>query len=127
MESFAKLHIQKRIHERKYDLVWSYVLDLENKANPYNEKRRNIQEWKSKAIHFYRPSDEIINKALIIEKSGIKKLDALHIACAIDSSCNYFITTDYDLIKKNIIEIKIINPIDFINLKNRAGGNINEI
>jgi uncharacterized caspase-like protein len=45
-------------------------------------------------------------------------LDALHIACAIEAKADYFLTTDYLLIKKNelIKEINIINPIHFIEL-----------
>jgi len=46
--------------------------------------------------------------------SGIKPKDALHIACAIKSGCEYFITTDNRLTNKTIPNIKIINPIDFV-------------
>jgi predicted nucleic acid-binding protein len=45
---------------------------------------------------------------------GIKENDALHIACAIKSGCAYFITTDDKLTNKDIENIKIVNPIDFI-------------
>lgn len=45
---------------------------------------------------------------------GIKAKDALHIACAIKSECDYFITTDMRLLNKNIEKINIINPIDFV-------------
>jgi predicted nucleic acid-binding protein len=47
-------------------------------------------------------------------KNGIHANDALHIACAIESQCEYFITTDAGLINKEINEIQIINPIDFV-------------
>jgi hypothetical protein len=36
------------------------------------------------------------------------------IACAIARGCEYFITTDKGLTNKNIVGIKIVNPIDFI-------------
>ena len=49
-----------------------------------------------------------------LQKIGIKENDALHIACAMFTNCSYFITTDYKLTNKEINEIKIINPIDFI-------------
>jgi predicted nucleic acid-binding protein len=44
----------------------------------------------------------------------IRSNDALHIACAIESQCEYFITTDGGLTNKKIDKIKIVNPIDFI-------------
>ncbi len=41
-------------------------------------------------------------------------VSALLIACAIKSNCDYFITTDIKLLKKDITNIKIIDPINFI-------------
>ena len=48
------------------------------------------------------------------EKLGIKQYDALHIACAVEAKCDYFLTTDKGILKKNITDIKTINPIDFM-------------
>jgi len=45
---------------------------------------------------------------------GIKEKDALHLACAIFAKSDYFITTDKKLLNKNVGEINIINPIDFL-------------
>jgi predicted nucleic acid-binding protein len=56
-------------------------------------------------------------------EKGIQANDALHIACAIESQCEYFITTDARLINKKIEGIKIINPIDFV--RNMEGKNDN--
>jgi len=52
----------------------------------------------------------------VLEKNGIKPLDALHIACAIEAKCDYFITVDKGILKKKHLshEIKIVNPIDFL-------------
>ena len=47
-------------------------------------------------------------------KHGVKELDSLHIACAIERRCDYFITTDRKLLNKPITGTKIRNPIDFI-------------
>jgi predicted nucleic acid-binding protein len=45
---------------------------------------------------------------------NIKQKDALHIACAIKAECEYFLTTDRKILNKNIPEIKLLNPLDFI-------------
>lgn len=45
---------------------------------------------------------------------GIKTKDALHISCAEYAKCQYFITTDKLLLNKEIEDIQIINPINFI-------------
>ena len=47
---------------------------------------------------------------------GIKSKDSIHLACAISMQCEYFLTTDDELIKKasGIKEIKVTDPISFI-------------
>jgi len=52
----------------------------------------------------------------MIMKNGIKKLDSLHLACAIKANTDYFLTTDDGVIKKAtyIKNIQIIDPIGFI-------------
>ncbi len=49
-------------------------------------------------------------------KTGIKEMDALHIAAAIIGKADYFITTDVRLSKYKTNEINIINPIDFVRI-----------
>jgi len=117
LESLSKLLIQEKVRQGEYDLVWSYILDFENYCNPYEEIKNYIQKWEKIAVYFSDYSDEITKKAKELEKIGIKQKDAIHISCAIISECSYFITTDYKLIKKNIDEIKVINPIDFVRLE----------
>ena len=55
---------------------------------------------------------------------GIKAKDALNLACAIESGCQYFITTDKFLLKKAgaIFGLEIINPIDFIRREEETDG-----
>jgi len=49
-----------------------------------------------------------------LEKVGLKPKDSLHIACSILTECDYFITCDKRILKKDIKEVKTINPIDFV-------------
>lgn len=114
LETEAKLYIQAGVREGKYSLVWSYVLDFENSSNPFDERRNAIIPWKKIAEGYCPSSDKILVAGREIMKCGIKEKDALHIACAIKSGCEYFITTDGKLTNKNFDNIKIINPIDFV-------------
>ena len=114
LETEAKLHIQLDIRANEYSLVWSYMHDLENNANPYEEKRNAIALWKSIAVEYCPSSDEILLSGQKIMMYGIKAKDALHLACAINSGCDYFITTDRGLTNKSIDKIIIMNPIDFV-------------
>lgn len=61
-------------------------------------------------------NEAILVEALKLTKEGVKPKDALHIACAVEIGCGYFLTTD-DLILKKMIkknDILILNPTDFI-------------
>jgi hypothetical protein len=45
LESNAKLFIQNEISNNNHELVWSFILDHENKLNPKKENKKNIQKW----------------------------------------------------------------------------------
>ena len=105
LETEAKLFIQSAIHDGKYSLVWSYMLDYENAANPYEEKKNAIAPWKEIAEYYCPSSEDILSTGRNIIKYGIKIKDALHIACALKSGCLYFITTDDKLTNKTITGI----------------------
>jgi hypothetical protein len=117
LESEAKLFIQDCIKRNIFDLAWSFILDFENSANPFDERRDSIGEWKALAKIFIPAEDKIKILAQRFEKElAIKPKDALHLSCAIYKKCDCFLTTDKDLIKKakSIPEIPVINPIDFV-------------
>ena len=98
-------------------MVWSYILDYENSVNPYQNRRKSIVKWKSIAVFDIDASETVINCANEIMLKGIKKKDALHIACAIEARCDYFLTTDKKLLKMTFDKIIVINPIDFIKIQ----------
>jgi len=45
LETEAKLGIQERIRTGDFLLGWSYILDFENNANPFSERRVEIRRW----------------------------------------------------------------------------------
>lgn len=116
LESEAKLRIQADIVEEKFKLVWSYILDAENKANPFEERMNAISYWKNQAVSMIKENKKIVKTAKRFNEIGLHSKDALHISCAISGKCKYFLTTDDKIINKNsaIKEIIIIDPIDFI-------------
>ena len=118
IETEAKLHIQLKIDQKEFLLAWSYILDYENSRNPFNDRKVIIQRWRNKSFIHVVENSMILNNAKQFEKIGVRPKDALHIACAVDAGCDYFITTDDGILKKmktcNLI--KICNPIEIINL-----------
>jgi predicted nucleic acid-binding protein len=114
LETSAKMYIQNQIKLDKYDLVWSYMSDLENSVNPNIENKKSIQIWESIAKIKCKSSENILLKSMEIMQKDIRTKDSLHLACALLSKCKYFITTDIGILNKNIDDIQIINPIDFV-------------
>lgn len=116
LETQAKLHIQSLVRIGAIKLTWSYMLDYENGKNPYEENKMAIFTWRNIAASFVKHSNEqIVNFAQQMQfQYGVKKFDALHVSCAVYDECDYFITTDAKLLKTNVAEIRIINPIDFV-------------
>jgi hypothetical protein len=49
METEAKLQIQSMVKSGVLTLGWSYVLDFENAANPFEERRTEICRWRELA------------------------------------------------------------------------------
>ena len=119
LETQAKLHIQKLITDKKLNLVYSYVSVYENSKNPNVARRLSITDFFDHATVFVdaSKSDKVIEIAAGIMKTGVKKMDALHIASAIIGNADYFLTTDMRLLKYSTDKIHIINPIDFTTLE----------
>lgn len=116
LEAEAKLKIQDDILGKKFELVWSYILDAENMVNSFEERRSAIADWREQAIIKVIENDTIINNAKNLINIGIRSKDALHISCAVFAGCSHFLTTDDKILNKNgkIEKILVIDPIMFI-------------
>jgi len=114
LETEAKLFIQDLIYSEKLMLVWSFVLDYENDANPFDVRKRNIVAWKKLSSIDCNLCNEIADIANDLLKTGLRQKDASHIACAIYAGAVFFITTDKKILNKPVQGINLINPIDFV-------------
>ncbi len=116
LEAEAKLKIQEEIRSGTYNLVWSYILDYENRKNPFRERKEQIIKWRSYASEDVIENEQVIDIANRLQQQGIKKIDSLHIACAIHAGVDYFLTTDDGILKKAglIRGSRVTDPIGFI-------------
>jgi predicted nucleic acid-binding protein len=118
LETQAKLHIQKLILEGSILLAVSYISRYENGNSPHSKNKITIEKFLENATTFIDidKADIIEDKANKIIKCGIKSKDALHISCATEAECDYFITTDDGILKKyKIGDINVCSPVEFIN------------
>ena len=114
LETQAKLAVQDMILNGKHSLVWSYMLEYENSCNPFEIRHDSIIKWKDIASFYVEENENILNVAENLLIKGLKAKDAIHIACAAEAQCDYFLTTDIGILKKKIDIVKILNPIDYI-------------
>lgn len=102
LETQAKLEIQNLIRLGKYDLGVSYMLYYEVDNSPYKAQADVIRRFIQDHAAVYVGDEvekEVEDKAAEIQKTGVKYKDACHVASAILSDCEYFITTDKRLLK----------------------------
>ncbi|MDQ7053846.1 MAG: PIN domain-containing protein [candidate division KSB1 bacterium] len=99
-EAEAKIHIQEKIQNGELELVWSYILEYENANNPFIYRKIAISKWRKIAKILITETPEILKRAKIYIKMGLKSKDALHVSCAVEAKAKYFITTDQDILRK---------------------------
>ena len=115
LETEAKLYIQQGILNGKYELVWSYILEFENNQNKFDDRRNSVYGWKNVAKIFCTENEEVVEYAEDLKRLNIRTKDALHIACSVYTNTDYLITVDKQLFNLKLNDIKIINPLTFMN------------
>ena len=112
LEAEAKLWLQESVRRGAVGLAWSYILDYENEANPFDERRTTIAKWKRYARVDVEESPQVLRTAGALENIGLKAKDALHLACAIAAGCDYFVTTDDRLLKRDadVPGVRVVDP-----------------
>ena len=96
------------------------MLEFENNANPNEMAKAAIQNFRNKYSTVFVPFERKKDIQQSIDEfmqAGVKYKDAIHLACAVHAHCDYFLTTDYRLLKCKNNVITIINPLDFVLLE----------
>jgi hypothetical protein len=116
LEAEAKLCIQGHIREGALELAWSYILDFENIANPFEERRTTIRRRRPSATIDVEETTTILQEANTLAEWGLKAKDALHIACAIAGECPSFLTTNDEILRrgKDVRGSTILGPTAFV-------------
>ena len=114
LETIATFFIFELIERKRVKLINSSVLEYENSKNPFFERKIWISHYLSKAVFYQKINSRIKGRAKEIEELGIAPIDSLHLASAETAKVDYFITCDYDIIRKYKGELKVMNPINFV-------------
>jgi len=114
LETEAKLDIQARLLRGELELAWSYILDFENAANPFSERREEIAWWRGVAKVDVVEAPEAVRCAGRLAQRGVSPKDALHVACAVEGRCDVFLTTDDRLLRDLAAfgGVRCCNPVE---------------
>ena len=117
METQSKLHIQNLIKEGKLELVSSFTVDYELSRNPFEMRKESIRKFIEENATEYVSAEaekKLEPKVKELMNNGAKEKDAYHVASAIYAGCDYFISTDYRLLKKQFDGIRMVTPVEFV-------------
>jgi len=103
---------------RDWILIGSEIVDYEISKIPDEERRRKVKILASILKEKIIVDDDIVKRALELEKIGLKPIDALHVACA-EKSADIMLTTDDDIVKKvkankDLIKVRVENPLRWL-------------
>jgi predicted nucleic acid-binding protein len=118
METEAILGILSWCETGNAELLSSVALKYEVDHNSHPVRKSFVQEALAKSSLVIQASDSVERYARNYVAQGIKELDALHLACAIDAQADYFCTCDDKFLKRaKQIEIGrtlVVSPLELI-------------
>ena len=91
-------------------------MDIENSANPDLNRKVAIADWQQLGVVDVTVSERVEEVAGTLSRIGVKPMDALHVASAIEAHAEYFLTTDKALLRKMAKHdsIRVVDPVDFV-------------
>lgn len=122
LETIAITMIFALIDNGHLSARWSFVLDYENSRDPAPERRGFVQ-YLSRCCETAITPDESIRELArrLSETYQIRGRDALHLAIAETSACDYLVTCDDRLVRQGerlqeqgVLTVLAINPVDFV-------------
>ena len=101
----------------KVQLANSSVIEYENSLNPFPNRKAFVEEVLNKTKIYQNLNAQIEKRSKqLVKDLGMTAIDALHLAAAEAADVDFFITCDYNIIKKYKGNLKIIKPLDFLKL-----------
>jgi predicted nucleic acid-binding protein len=118
LEAEAVLGILALCRSGEAQLLSSDALKYEAERNPHPLRRAYTDEVLARAFQFIRVSDKIETQAQAYNRAGLKPLDALHLACAVQAGADYFCTCDDKLLRRSRSAHagppKVVTPVELI-------------
>ncbi len=100
------------------DLIVSDAHTFETSRNPHPTRKQHAIEVTAKATEYVSATEAVKNRAAALNAKGIKPLDALHLASAIEVGAAYFCTCDDRFYRKakriDTGKTAVVTPLELI-------------
>lgn len=118
MEAEAVLGILAFCEAGGAELVSSRALTFETGRNPYPVRRSFAEDVLRGAMHFIEVSRAVEQRARAYQNRGIKPLDALHLASAVEAGADYLCTCDDKFLRRakasDTEGVQVVSPLELI-------------
>lgn len=118
LESQAVLGVLALCESGEIDLIASDALTFEIDANPDSVRQDFATQVVAMATQFVQAADPVRDRAQTYVDAGIKPLDALHLASAVEGQANFFCICDDRFLKKarsvNTGLTKVVSPLELV-------------
>jgi predicted nucleic acid-binding protein len=116
-ETAAVFAILQRIIHGINHLLWSDILTFENAQHPLVERRVEIAQWAHRAIVHMAMTPIIAARAHALASTGLRALDAAHLACAETANGDRVLTCDDQMLRtarRLLVAVSVHNPVTYI-------------
>ena len=118
VEAEAILGILTLCEAEHVELMTSDTLVFEVECNPHPVRKTYALEVLAKATVLVHTNSQIEDRARTLHAEGIKPLDALHLASAVEAKADYFCTCDDRFLKRakavDTGQTKVVSPLELI-------------
>ena len=118
VEAEAILGVLMLCEAGQVELMMSDALGFELERNPHPVRKEYALKVLSKAAVFVHTESQIEERARTFLEEGIKPVDALHLASAVEAKADYFCTCDDRFLKRakavDTGQTKVVSPLELI-------------
>ena len=116
LEREILLRVLDQVHIGDIQLVNSSVIEFENARNPFPERKQFVEQVMKSAPIFQSYTESAAERVTeLVDACKLTLYDARHIAVAEAARVDFFLTCDYDLVKKYQGTLNVMTPTTFAN------------
>jgi predicted nucleic acid-binding protein len=119
LEAEAILSILNHSRTSGWSVIGSGAIDFEIMKMPDNDKRLMVQILSTIFDTHIKVDAGLERRAVELKRTGLKAMDALHVACAEKGKAEILLTTDDNFLSKTLkiqrtLKVKVENPLRWV-------------